>query len=74
MDRIARWLAYADSCVNASTDLARCQPFWTQVAIVLGALCVAVVAGAVARVIIDRRKARRYEPEAASSAVGRPRR
>ena len=54
--RIGRWLAYADSCINAEGELARCQPFWAFVALALGALCLVVVISVVARIILDRRK------------------
>jgi hypothetical protein len=54
--KLGRWLAYADSCVNAEGELARCQPFWTFVAIVLGVICVAALVGVVARTWRDRRK------------------
>ena len=55
--KLGRWLAYADSCINADGIPARCQPFWTFVAILLGVICIAVVAGVVAKAILDRRKA-----------------
>ena len=55
--KLGRWLAYADSCVNAEVELARCQPFWTFVAIVLGVIGVAALAGVIAKTWLDRRKA-----------------
>jgi hypothetical protein len=54
--KLGRWLAYADSCVNAEAELARCQPFWTFVAVALGVVCVAALAGIIAKAILDRRK------------------
>jgi hypothetical protein len=54
--RLGRWLAYADSCVNAEVELARCQPFWTFVAVVLGVILLAVLAGVIGKVFLDRRK------------------
>jgi hypothetical protein len=55
--KLGRWLAYADSCVNAETELARCQAFWTFVAVVLGVISAAVLGGVIAKVWLDRRKA-----------------
>ena len=54
--KLGRWLAYADSCAQAEGELARCQPFWTFVAVVLGVICVAVLAGVIAKAWLDRRK------------------
>jgi len=54
--RLGRWLAYADSCVNAEGELARCQGFWTFLVVVLGVICVAVLAGVIAKAWLDRRK------------------
>lgn len=54
--RIGRWLAYADFCVNNEDQLARCQPFWNFVVVVLGLVCVMVVAGVIIKTIRDRRK------------------
>jgi len=54
--KLGRWLAYADSCVSAESELARCQPFWTFVAVVLGLICVAALAGVIAKAWMDRRK------------------
>lgn len=54
--RMGRWLAYADFCVNSEEQLARCQPFWSFVAVVLGFVCVTVVAGVIIKTIRDRRK------------------
>ena len=67
--RLGRWLSYADSCVNAEVELARCQPFWTFVAVVLGVICVAVLAGVIGKVILDRRKT---TPGRAAGRAGRP--
>ena len=54
--RIGRWLAYADSCMNAEAEAARCMGFWTFVAVVLGLICVAVLASVAVGVVLDRRK------------------
>jgi hypothetical protein len=54
--KLGRWLAYADSCVNAESELARCQGFWTFVAVVLGVICVAALAGVIAKAWLDRRR------------------
>lgn len=54
--RIGRWLAYADSCLGDKADPARCVGFWTFVAVLLGLICVVVLATVAARVIIDRKK------------------
>lgn len=56
--RISWWLAYADSCINAEEALARCQGFWSFVGIVLGVVCVAALAGALATLILQRRRKR----------------
>jgi hypothetical protein len=55
--KLGRWLAYADSCMNAETELARCQAFWTFVAVVLGVICTAALVGVIAKAWMDRRKA-----------------
>lgn len=57
--KIGRWLAYADSCINAEGELARCQPFWTFVAVILGIVCVAVLGTVVTKGLLDRRKGAR---------------
>ena len=54
--RISWWLAYADYCVNASEQLARCQPFRTFVGVVLGFVCLAALGGVIVKIIRDRRK------------------
>jgi hypothetical protein len=54
--RLGRWLAYADSCVNAQTELPRCQGFWTFVAILLGIVCVAAGVAVFAKIRMDRQK------------------
>jgi len=54
--RLGRWMAYADSCVNAQTELPRCQGFWSFVAMVLGIVCVAAVAAAIGKMLRDRKK------------------
>jgi hypothetical protein len=54
--RLGRWLAYADSCVNSEVELTRCQGFWTFVAVVLGVVCLAALAGVIAKVSLGRRK------------------
>ena len=54
--KLGRWLAYADSCVNAESELARCQPFWTFVVAALGVICVAVLVAVVAKAWLERRK------------------
>ena len=54
--KIGRWLAYADSCLNADSELARCQPFWTFLAILLGIVCLLALAGVAVRFVLDRRK------------------
>jgi len=54
--RIGRWLAYADYCVNAAEQLARCQPFWTFVGMVLGFVCLLALGGVIVKIIRDRRK------------------
>ena len=54
--RIGRWLAYADSCMNADGELARCQPFWIGVVAVLGIICIVALVSVVVRIFLDRRK------------------
>ena len=54
--RISRWLAYADYCLNAAEQLARCQPFWTFVKVVLGFICLFALGGIIVKIIRDRRK------------------
>lgn len=54
--RISWWLAYADFCINAESELARCQPFWAFVSGILGVIFLAVLASVVAKTILDRRK------------------
>ncbi|OGA23417.1 MAG: hypothetical protein A3I02_10920 [Betaproteobacteria bacterium RIFCSPLOWO2_02_FULL_67_26] len=54
--RIGRWLAYADYCVNAAEQLARCQPFWNFVGMVLGFVCLIALGGVIVKIIRDRRK------------------
>ncbi len=54
--RIGRWLAYADSCMNAEAEAARCTGFWTFVAVVLSLICVAALVSVAIRVVLDRRK------------------
>jgi len=54
--RLGRWLSYADSCVNAQTELPRCQGFWSFVTIVLGLVCVAALAAVIGKVLLDRKK------------------
>lgn len=54
--RIGRWLAYADYCVNNPEELARCQPFWSFVAVVLGILTAIAVGGVILKIIRDRRR------------------
>ena len=54
--RIGRWLAYADHCLNAVSDLGRCQGYWHFVAILLGIVCVAAVAAAVGKALLDAKK------------------
>jgi hypothetical protein len=54
--RFARWLAYADFCLNNEEQLARCQPFWGLVTMILGFFCVAAAAGVIVKMIRDRRK------------------
>jgi hypothetical protein len=54
--RIGRWLAYADTCLNAETESVRCQGFWTFVAAVLGIICVLALAGGAIKYVMDRRK------------------
>jgi hypothetical protein len=54
--RIGRWLAYADSCLSAETELPRCQGFWTFVAVVLGLSCVAAVAAVIGKMLADRKR------------------
>lgn len=56
--RLARWLAYADSCVNAETELARCQGFWSFVAVALGVVCAMAIAGVAVTMIQASRKRR----------------
>jgi hypothetical protein len=54
--KLGRWLSYADSCVNADTELPRCQGFWSFVAVVLGIVCVAAVAAVIGKVLLDRKR------------------
>ena len=54
--RLSRWLAYADTCLNAQTELPRCQGFWTFVAVVLGVVCVAAAGAVVAWVVVQWRR------------------
>ena len=54
--RVGRWLAYADSCMDADGELARCQPFWTAVVTVLAVICIVALVGVVVRILLDRRK------------------
>jgi hypothetical protein len=54
--RIGRWLAYADSCMNAESETARCMGFWTFVAVVLGLICVGALASVAVRMMLDRRR------------------
>jgi len=54
--RVGRWLAYADSCLNAEGELARCQPFWTAVVAALGIICIVALVSVVVRMLLDRRK------------------
>lgn len=54
--RIGRWLAYVDSCMTADEAIARCQPFWTLVAVAIGIICFAVLVGVIARIIMDQRR------------------
>jgi hypothetical protein len=50
------WLAYADFCVNNEEQLARCQPFWNFVSVVVGFLGAAAVTGVIIKIVRDRRK------------------
>ena len=54
--RLGRWLAYADSCMNAETELVRCQGLWNFVTIVLGIVCIAAAAAVIGKVLLDRKK------------------
>ena len=54
--RVSRWLAYADSCMDADRELARCQPFWAAVVTVLAIICVVALVSVVVRIVLDRRK------------------
>lgn len=54
--RVGRWLAYADSCMNADEALARCQSFWTLVAVLMGVICVVVLISVIARIVQDHRR------------------
>ncbi len=54
--RLGRWLAYADTCLNAETELARCQGFWALVASVLGIICVVVLVSVAGKYLLDRRR------------------
>ena len=54
--RIGRWLAYADSCMDADGELARCQPFWTAVVTVLAIICIVALVSVLVRIFLDRRK------------------
>ena len=56
MTATGRWLAYADFCINNEEQLARCQPFWNFVALVLGLFCAAAAVGVIAKILRDRRK------------------
>ena len=57
--RLARWLAYADWCLNAEGEVPRCQAFWSFVSVVLGVICLAVVGVLIAKAIHARRYAAR---------------
>jgi hypothetical protein len=59
--KLGRWLAYADSCVNAESDLPRCHAFWNFVGVMLAAICIAAVAGVALRIILERRKSLRAD-------------
>jgi hypothetical protein len=54
------WLAYADYCVNDGEQLARCQPFWNFVAVVLGFFGALAAAGVIVKLIRDRRRGSGY--------------
>jgi hypothetical protein len=54
--RLARWLAYVDSCLSAEGELARCQGFWTLIAGMFIAICIMVIAGVTARMFLERRR------------------
>lgn len=56
MTSAGRWLAYADFCINNQEQLARCQPFWNFVAVILGLFCAAAAAGVIIKIMRDRRK------------------
>jgi hypothetical protein len=54
--KLGRWLAYADSCVNAESELPRCQGFWNFAGLVLGVVCVAALVAVIGKMLLDRRK------------------
>lgn len=56
--RLGRWLAYADSCVNAESELTRCQGFWAAVVWVFVVIGVGLVAGVTAGMMRERRARR----------------
>lgn len=54
--RIGRWLAYADSCLNAAGEVARCQSFWFLITAVLAAICVVVLVIVITKMLLEKRK------------------
>jgi hypothetical protein len=68
--RLGRWLAYADTCVNAETELPRCQGFWNFLGIVLAVICVAAVAGTLLKAFLARRRALRDQSSRRYSKPG----
>ncbi len=54
--RIGRWLSYADTCLNSESELARCQGFWSFVALILGIICVLALVSGATKYFLDRRK------------------
>lgn len=50
--------------MNAEEAIARCQPFWTFVAVMLGIICLVVLVSVIARIILDQRRGARPQGDA----------
>jgi hypothetical protein len=68
--RLGRWAAYADSCLNAESELARCQGFWNGVAGLFAVICVILLAAVISGILRERQRGRlessrsKYRPKA----------